>query len=606
MYIDSIRIHNKLYEKGRICIHAQKILNPDIDKGDLDSKIFNPTSSINPTNVLSHENWTRWELDGSLSNPTDANCRPLSYEWTSNYYGNTGDKLNIFVSLFHFDPSNGFDQSIQYVGTGLLNLFMRQENFSPLKAEKFILENKLNVDHTTINHDVICTILYKAETLYQHDNANFGDLGAMPSLTPLKFSDNARLVDNDANTSAKKDDSDFVLNTEELPKPELNSPKTPTAGFGVSSMSPTHEMQSPKSPPIPTNALEISPQHQTQPHPSSPKAILLSPQQQQQPSSPFDTKTVANINKNQMIQMQNLVEENTKLKEQQRESQDAIHSLQAKVKTLEEQIFEADAVINDKSKVIDTLKGAHLRLRRKLKSFNDMEKTLKDKETENVRLNAQMEAMEKTNRELLNRLEQVHKKKFGYAPKKSNYNNFEAGGGRVPSQSFQLQQLEQQLQQGRQQHAQMLLQQQHMQQQLLIQQKQQQRYNANMNARQQPKRKSAYQHIAYDGKPMLKKNSSSNYQAYLQYEDSKNRSAINRNLQQRQQIQQHFGQSMPIYSSRNDNYIDARVQSESRRGKQFSNTIPYGNSPYISAVRDHDSTGSSVNKTWDQIENGSY
>ena len=131
-----------------------------------------------------------------------------------------------------------------------------------------------------------------------------------------------------------------------------------------------------------------------------------------------------------MIQMQNLVEENTKLKEQERESQDAINELQAKVKTLEEQIFEADAVINDKSKVIDTLKGAHLRLRRKLKSFNEMEKTLKDKETENVRLNAQMEAMEKTNRELLNRLEQVHKKKFGYAPKKSNYNNFEAGSGR--------------------------------------------------------------------------------------------------------------------------------------------------------------------------------
>ena len=46
-----------------------------------------------------------------------------------------------------------------------------------------------------------------------------------------------------------------------------------------------------------------------------------------------------------------------------------------------------------------------------------MEKTLKDKETENVRLNAQMEAMEKTNRELLNRLEQVYKK-FGYAPKR--------------------------------------------------------------------------------------------------------------------------------------------------------------------------------------------
>ena len=276
------------------------------------------------------------------------------------------------------------------------------------------------------------------------------------------------------------------------------------------------------------------------------------------------------------------------------------------MKILEEQIFEADTVINDKSKVIDTLKGAHLRLRRKLKSFNEMEKTLKDKETEAVRLNAQMEAMEKTNRELLNRLEQVHKKKFGYAPKKSNYNNFEAGSGRGSSQSFQLQQLEQQLQQGRQQHAQMLLQQQHMQQQLLIQQKQQQSYNANMNARQQPKRKSAYQHIAYDGKPMLKKNSGSNYQAYLQDGDSKNQSAINRNLQQRQQIRQHFGQSMPIYSSRNDNYIDGRVQSESRRGKQFSNTIPYGNSPYISAVRDHDSTGSSVNKTWDQIENGSY
>ena len=108
---------------------------------------------------------------------------------------------------------------------------MRQENFSPLKAEKFILENKLNVDHTTINHDVICTILYKAETLYQHDNANFGDLGAMPSLTPLKFSDNARLVDNNANTSAKKDDSDFVFNTEDLRKPRLNSPKTPTTGL---------------------------------------------------------------------------------------------------------------------------------------------------------------------------------------------------------------------------------------------------------------------------------------------------------------------------------------------------------------------------------------
>ena len=125
----------------------------------------------------------------------------------------------------------------------------------------------------------------QTETLYQHDNAGFGDSSAMPSLTPLKFSDNSRLIDNDANTSAKKDDSDFVLNTEELPKPELNSPKTPTAGFGVSTMSPTHEMQSPKSPPIPTNALEISPQHQTQPHPSSPKGILLSPQQQQQPPS---------------------------------------------------------------------------------------------------------------------------------------------------------------------------------------------------------------------------------------------------------------------------------------------------------------------------------
>ena len=52
-------------------------------------------------------------------------------------------------------------------------------------------------------------------------------------------------------------------------------------------MSPTHEIQSPKSPPIPTNALAISPQHQTQPHPSSPKGILLSPQQQQQPPSPL-------------------------------------------------------------------------------------------------------------------------------------------------------------------------------------------------------------------------------------------------------------------------------------------------------------------------------
>ena len=601
IYIDSIRIHNKLYEKGRICIHAQRVANVDIDKGDLDSKIFNPTSSINPTNVLSHENWMRWELGGSLSNPTDANCRPLSYEWTSNYFGNTGDKLNIFVSLFHIDPSNGFDQSIQYVGTGLLKLFMRQESFSPLKAEKFILENKLNVDHTTINHDVICTILYKTETLYQHDNTSFSNLDAMPSLTPLKFSDNLLAVENESNVSAKKGADDFVLNKEELHKSQPNSPTMPSMELGVIAMSPMHEIQSPKSPPIPNNALTISPQHHTQPHPSSPDGILLSPQQ----SSPFNPNTVGSTNGNQNVQIQNLIKENTELKEQHQESQNAIDKLQAKLKVLEEQIIEADTVINDKSKVIDTLKGAHLRLRRKLKSFNEMEKTLKVKETETVRLNAQMEAMEKTNRELLNRLEQVHKKKFGYAPKKSNYNNFEAGGGRGPSQSLQVLQLEQQLQQGRQQQAQMLLQQQHMQQQLLMQQKQQS-YNANMNPGQQPKRKSAYQHIAYDGKPMLKKNSGSNYQGYLHHEDSKNQSAIDRNLQQRQQIRQHFGQSMPMYFNRDDHDANARMQSQSRRAKQFSNTIPYGNSPYISAVRDHDSSGSTVNKTWDQIENASY
>ena len=34
-----------------------------------------------------------------------------------------------------------------------------------------------------------------------------------------------------------------------------------------------------------------------------------------------------------------------------------------------------------------------------------------------------MESMEKTNKELLNRLELIHKKKFGYAPKKNHNNN---------------------------------------------------------------------------------------------------------------------------------------------------------------------------------------
>jgi hypothetical protein len=215
-------------------------------------------------------------------------------------------------------------------------------------------------------------------------------------------------------------------------------------------------------------------------------------------------------------------------------------------------MLEADEIISDKSKVIDTLKNTLLRVKRKLKGFNEMERTLKTKETEVVRLNAQMEAMEKTNKELLNRLEQVHKKKFGYAPKKSNNNQ---------TQALQLQQLEQQYNlnmQRRQQQVFMQQQQQQYIQQQIMQQQQQQRYNSNVKNmyQQQPqKRRSHYQHVAYDGKPTLPKNhnSNTNYQNYLQPGVSNNQAAIDRNLQQRQQIQQQFSRTLPI--ARNDRLL---------------------------------------------------
>ena len=616
LHIDSMRIHNKLFETGQICLHVQQVQNVKVDKGDLNTKIFNDTSNINPTNILSQENWENWKLVGKISKPTNANCRPLSYDWITKHCGNTGDKLNIFVSLFHFDPKNGFDESLGYVGTGLIHLFMREASFGPIISEKLILENKLNVDHSTINYDVICTALYKTETLYQNNNND--DSIILPSLSPLKFQNNSLILNGNSDNNNNNNVNNFNQQNQEqkTTSPQLNiqqeqeqqqQPQIVTPRQSpILPSSPVNQEQgqitSPKSPPLPLNALPISPQQPQQQQqiqiPSSPvnnngtvspsTSATLSPVMQNQQKSPF----YSNIN---TVQLQQIQGENDRLNNLHQESQNAISDLQGKVSNLEEQMLEADEIISDKSKVIDTLKNTLLRVKRKLKGFNEMERTLKTKETEVVRLNAQMEAMEKTNKELLNRLEQVHKKKFGYAPKKSNNNQ---------TQALQLQQLEQQYNlnmQRRQQQVFMQQQQQQYIQQQIMQQQQQQRYNSNVKNmyQQQPqKRRSHYQHVAYDGKPTLPKNhnSNTNYQNYLQPGVSNNQAAIDRNLQQRQQIQQQFSRTLPI--ARNDDY--------NTNGKSLSKTIPYGNSPYVATIQQQDSTRSSVNQTWEQIENMNY
>lgn len=258
-------MHNKVFEGGEICLHVQKIENIGTDKGDLNTKLFNDTSEINPTNILSQNNWDNWQLGGEISRTTDANCRPLSYDWITKHHGNTGDKLNIFMSLFHFDPKNGFDVSLQYIGTAIINLSMRQSNFGPLISEKVILENKLNADHSIINNDVICTVLYKAEILYAFSEEHSNDSIILPSLSPLKFQNNSMILNSKSNYNNNENHT-----VQSQPAEDRLQPRTPVPASPKSTINQTQRIESPKSPPLPQNALPISPQQQNTHIPSSP------------------------------------------------------------------------------------------------------------------------------------------------------------------------------------------------------------------------------------------------------------------------------------------------------------------------------------------------
>ena len=250
-------MHNKVFEGGEICLHVQKIENIGTDKGDLNTKLFNDTSGINPTNILSQNNWDHWQLGGEISKTTDANCRPLSYDWITKHHGNTGDTLNIFMSLFHFDPKNGFDLSLQYIGTAVINLHMRQSNFGPLISEKVILENKLNADHSIINNDVICTVLYKTEILYTFPEDHPNDSIVLPSLSPLKFQNNSMILNSKSNDS---NNENYAVQPQ--PVGAQLQPKTPISASPKSPINQAQRIESPKSPPLPQNALPISPQQQ--------------------------------------------------------------------------------------------------------------------------------------------------------------------------------------------------------------------------------------------------------------------------------------------------------------------------------------------------------
>ena len=67
LHIDSMRIHNKLFETGQICLHVQQVQNVKVDKGDLNTKIFNDIiddPSIDSNNQ-GFENFSRITIDVS-------------------------------------------------------------------------------------------------------------------------------------------------------------------------------------------------------------------------------------------------------------------------------------------------------------------------------------------------------------------------------------------------------------------------------------------------------------------------------------------------------------------------------------------------------------
>ena len=138
--------------------------------------------------------------------------------------------------------------------------------------------------------------------------------------------------------------------------------------------------------------------------------------------------------------VQSSQEEIQHLKEREDETaaynEELISSMRSRIESLEDQILDVDDIIQGKSKELKKMETLNLKLRRKLTKAPKIEK-VKELEMDAVRLKAIVKASEKTNNTLLNRLEQVQKKRYGYVPKRSakaSSNNSPGNNNQIPSQ----------------------------------------------------------------------------------------------------------------------------------------------------------------------------
>ena len=96
--------------------------------------------------------------------------------------------------------------------------------------------------------------------------------------------------------------------------------------------------------------------------------------------------------------------------------EDLAAALQEKVTGLEDQLIDVNDIIEGKSKVVEKMELLNARLKRKLAKAPTVE-DLKKLEMDVVRLQAEVDSGEKHANKMLNRIEAVHKKRFGYIPK---------------------------------------------------------------------------------------------------------------------------------------------------------------------------------------------